>query len=120
MSDECLDFIRGDSMKIVLSILLVATFILSASALSMAGPRGVNSREHREQQRINQGIRSGELTRREAGRLEAGLARIRINERFARLDGRLTPAERARLQRELNRESRSIYRQKHDAQDRIP
>ena len=107
-------------MKIVLSILLAATFVLSASALSMAGPRGINSREHREQQRINQGIRSGELTRREASRLEARMARIRTDERFAKLDGHLTPTERARLQRELNRESRSIYRQKHDAQDRIP
>jgi hypothetical protein len=120
MSDECLDFIRGESMKIVFSIFLAATFAIGASTVSLAHPRGVNSREHREQQRINQGIRSGELTRREARRVEAGLARIRIDERFARMDGHLSPTERARLQRELNRESRSIYRQKHDAQDRIP
>jgi len=107
-------------MKIVLSILLAATFVLGASAISLAGPRGVNAREHREQQRINQGIRSGELTRREARRVEAGLSRVRIDERFARLDGRVTPAERARLERELNHESRFIYRQKHDGQDRNP
>jgi len=120
MSDECLDFIGGESMRIVINILLAATFVLGASAVSMAGLRGVNSREHREQQRINQGIRSGELTRREARRLEAGLARIRIDERFARLDGHVTPAERARLERELNHESRAIYRQKHDGQERNP
>jgi len=107
-------------MKIVLSILLAATFAIGAGAVSLAGPRGVNSLEHREQQRINQGIRSGELTRREARQLEGGLARIRIDERFARLDGHLTPAERARLERELTHESRSIYRQKHDRQDRNP
>jgi Spy/CpxP family protein refolding chaperone len=107
-------------MRIVLNFLLVTTFLLTATAISFAGSRGINGREHREQQRINQGIRSGELTRREARQVESGLARIRIDERFARADGHLTPRERARLQRELDRESRSIYRQKHDGQDRIP
>jgi hypothetical protein len=119
VSDECLDF-RGENMRIVLNFLLVASFLLCASAISFAGSRGVNAREHREQQRINQGISSGELTRREARRLESGLARIRIDERFARADGNVTPRERARLQHELTRESRNIYRQKHDGQDRTP
>jgi hypothetical protein len=107
-------------MRRVVSFLLAAVFVLGVSAVSMAGPRGINRREYREQQRINQGIRSGELTRCEATRLEAGLARIRINERFARSDGNLSPRERARLERELNRESRAIYRQTHDGQDRNP
>ncbi len=107
-------------MRKIVSFLIFAVFVLGASAVSMAGSRGINGREYREQQRINQGIRSGELTRREAERLEAGLARIRIDERFARADGHLSYRERARLNRELNRESRSIYRQKHDGQDRNP
>ena len=107
-------------MRKIVSFLVTAVFVLGASTVSMAGPRGINAREHREQQRINQGIRSGELTRREARRLEAGLARIRIDERYARADGNVTPRERARLERELNRESRGIFRQKHDGQDRNP
>ncbi len=108
-------------MRRIVSFLIAAMFVLGASAVSMAGPRGINSREYREQQRINQGIRSGELTRREARRLEAGLARIRIDERYARSSGGgISPRERARLERELNRESRGIYRQKHDGQDRNP
>jgi hypothetical protein len=107
-------------MKRLVSFLVAAVFVLGASAASIAGPRGINTRERREQQRINQGIRSGELTRREAARLEAGLARVRINERFARSDGHISPRERVRLERELNRESRGIYHQKHDGQDRNP
>jgi hypothetical protein len=107
-------------MRKIVSFLVTAVFVLGASTVSMAGPHGINAREHREQQRINQGIRSGELTRREARRLEAGLARIRIDERYARADGNVTPRERARLERELNRESRGIFRQKHDGQDRNP
>ena len=107
-------------MRRIVSFLFAGLFVICASTVSMAGPRGINSRQYREQQRINQGIRSGELTRREARRLEAGLARIRIDERYARADGNVTPRERARLERELNRESRGIYRQKHDGQDRNP
>ena len=108
-------------MRKALGVLLAAVFILGASTVSMAGSHhSINSRERNQQQRINQGIRSGELTRREARRLEAGQARIRTDERFARADGTVTPRERARLQRELNRQSRGIYRQKHDGQDRNP
>lgn len=91
-------------MRTTVNLLLAAVLVLGTSAVSMAGSRGINAREYREQQRINQGIRSGELTRLEARRLEAGLARIRIDERFARSDGHLSLRERARLDRELNRE----------------
>jgi len=107
-------------MRKIVSFLLAAMFVLGASAVSMAGSRGIDRRQHREQQRINQGIRSGELTRMEARRLQAGLLRIRRDERRARADGRLSQRERARLHRELSRESRSIYRQTHDGQDRNP
>ena len=109
-----------DMKSKLLSFFIAGVFVLGLSAVSIAGPRGINYRERREQQRIGQGIRSGELTRREAARLEAGLARIKVNERFARRDGEITPRERARLDRELNRESRAIYHQKHDGQDRNP
>lgn len=106
--------------KRIVSLLLAGVVVLGASIVSMAGPRGINHREYRDQRRIGQGIRSGELTRREARGLEAGLARIRVDERFARRDGVITPRERARLNHELNHESRAIYRQKHDGQDRNP
>lgn len=102
-------------MKRIVTFLLAALFVLGVSAVSMAGPRGeINRREYREQKRINQGIRSGELTRREADRLEEGLAKIKTDERFARMDGNLSYRERVRLNRELNHESREIYRYKHN------
>ena len=104
-------------MKRLVGVLLSAALLLGLSAVSFAG---INRREYRDQQRIRQGIRSGELTRREAGRLEAEQARIRVNERYTRRDGYISPRERARLDRELDRASRDIYRQKHDGQDRNP
>ena len=107
-------------MRKIVSFLVVVVFVLGASAISFADHRGINSRQHREQQRINRGVRSGELTRYEAARLEAGQWRIRRFERNARSDGYVSPRERAHLQNALNRQSRAIYRQKHDRQDRIP
>ena len=104
-------------MKRLFSVLLSGALLLGLSAVCSAG---VNGRQYREQRRIREGIRSGELTRREAGRLEFEQARIRAYERYARRDGCISPRERARLDRGLDRASRDIYRQKHDGQDRNP
>ena len=107
-------------MRRFVSIALLSLFVLCASAVSFAAGRGIDGREHRQQYRIREGVRSGELTRRETERLEAQQARIRVDERFARADGHISPRERARLDREQDRASRDIYRQKHDRQDRQP
>jgi len=90
---------------------------LSVGTIATASAATINRRESHEQARIRQGIKSGELTRREAVRLEREQAKIRIDERFLRRNG-LTPNERARLQNELNRAGKDIYRQKHDNQVR--
>lgn len=98
-------------------VLLSGALLLGLSAVCFAN---VNVRQHRAQHRIREGIRSGELTRREATRLEAEQARIRGYERYARRDGYLSPRERALLDRRLDRASHDIHRQKHDRQDRNP
>jgi hypothetical protein len=104
-------------MKRLVSMLLSGALVLGLSAVSFAG---INGRQHREHQRIRQGIRSGELTRFEARRLGAQQARIRAYERYARRDGEISRRERAHLDRGMDRASRNIYRQKHDRQDRNP
>lgn len=81
--------------------------------------RGINARQQRQQQRILNGIRSDELTRREVARLETQQARIASAEARARNSGdEFTLRERARIQVRLNHSSWRIYRQKHDQQDR--
>jgi len=108
-------------MKLGISTVLAGA-VLCATILPMnataAEQRPINKRQHAEQLRIKQGIRSGELTRNEAIRLKAEQAKVRVAERLARRDGKLSPAERIRLQRELNQASHHIFRQKHDRQDR--
>jgi hypothetical protein len=98
------------------SVLLSVALILGASSVTFAGsktPR-VDAREHRQQHRIRQGIKSGELSAKEVARLQAEQARIRLYEARARADGQVTVGERVRLHRELNQSSRKIRRQKHD------
>jgi hypothetical protein len=94
---------------------LATALLLGAAGAAQAQ---INQRQHDQHRRIVQGVRSGELTHREFRRLRLEQAHIRHQETRARRDGDFTVRERARIQRELNRASRSIYRQKHDRQDR--
>ena len=90
---------------------------LGMSAPAVAGE--LARREVRQQARIAQGVQSGQLTAREAGRLERREARVAATIARDRADGGgLTPAERARANAMLDRSSRAISRQKHDAQHR--
>jgi hypothetical protein len=69
-----------------------------------------------QEQRIQQGMASGELTNREAARLEAGQARVGRAQARAGADGHVGPREQAAIQHRQNVQSKRIYRQKHDAQ----
>lgn len=79
---------------------------------------GVNARQADQRNRIQQGIRSGELTRGEARQLGAEQRTIRQEERQYKSDGVLTRAERKDLRQDLNVASKDIYNEKHDAERR--
>ncbi len=70
------------------------------------------------QRRIEQGIRSGTLTREEAHRLQEEFSRVRYDENRARADGHLDYRERMRLDRELDRLERHISYLKHNEEQR--
>jgi hypothetical protein len=95
-------------------------FLLGAVAIASAHTPVIDKREHRQQVRIREGLKSGELTRREFVRLESEQSLIRFAEAKAKSDGSVTCRERSKLNRMLDRASRDIYRQKHDGQDRNP
>ena len=96
---------------------VLAVASLSQAEAGVRDPR-VNARQHNQQQRVRQGVRSGELTRRETRNLAEGQRDIRQLERAYKSDGQLTRAERVDLHHEQNQASRDIYKQKHDARDR--
>ncbi|NLR76415.1 hypothetical protein [Leeia aquatica] len=81
-------------------------------------PTSINDRQQEQRERIEQGVKSGELTWHETARLAREQRHIKREEARYRADGELTARERADLQRDLNKASRDIHGQKHDAQDR--
>ena len=78
----------------------------------------VNERERRQQRRIVDGVRDGELTRKEFKKVEREQAKIHYKEAKAKADGEFTAKERAKIQKRQNQASRHIYREKHDKQTR--
>jgi hypothetical protein len=77
-------------------------------------------RDVNQQERIEQGLQSGALTTKEAGKLEQGEAHIDKVESKDMKDGSISPEEQARLNAMQNKESTAIYSQKHDAQTGNP
>jgi len=76
----------------------------------------VNHRLKDQHGRIAQGVKSGQLTRHETASLRAKDARVRYQEHRDRLahSGHLTHNEYKHLNKELNHDSRSVYRDKHN------
>ncbi len=81
------------------------------------GNNEVGQRRENQQDRIAQGIRSGQMTPGEASRQEGreqALNHEIHNDRQAN-GGRLTASERQSINHQQNRQSRQIYREKHNA-----
>lgn len=95
----------------VLTVLVVFGFVLASAQTHT--PR-VTKRQVHQQARIEQGVKSGELTPVETRRLERQQAKIAVDKSKAKSDGVVTPTERAKLNHEQNRASRRIARMKHN------
>jgi hypothetical protein len=67
-------------------------------------------RDVNQENRVEQGLKSGQLSTGEAAKLERGEARIDRMETHAIKDGTLSPREAARIQRAQNQESARINR----------
>jgi hypothetical protein len=77
----------------------------------------INQRKADQQDRIANGVKSGELTAGETSRLEHQEAGINKEERGMRAQdhGHLTKQDRKTIHQQQNQESRRIYRDKHNA-----
>jgi hypothetical protein len=67
-----------------------------------------------QQERIEQGVQSGQLTNKEAGNLERGQARVDRKEARAGADGHVGAGEQRGIQNAENHQSKKIYRDKHN------
>src|SRR5262249_10196950 len=111
---------RGDitkevQMKATATIIagtVAGLFSLAATAQTTGSEvqRDVN-----QQQRIEQGLKSGSLNTREASSVEKGEARSEKMEANPEKDGKLWPAEKGRIQRAQNQENPDINRMENNA-----
>jgi hypothetical protein len=99
------------------SFVVGVTLALPALAQNTAD---VVQRNVNQQERIEQGLQSGQLTTKEASKLEKGEARIEKMEQRADADGKMTDAEKRRVEQAQNKESQQIYQDKHNAQTSNP
>lgn len=115
-------------MKRTLFTLAVAALIASGSAFAQQGPSPtqsapnqpaptVNDRRQDQQDRIANGVDSGQLTAGETKNLESREANLNREVRDDRSadGGKLTSAERQQINHQQNNLSRSIYQDKHNA-----
>jgi hypothetical protein len=90
------------------------------AAVQHNGPGEIGQREENQQDRIAQGVRSGQLTAGETAKLEnqqQGVHREAAADRQAN-GGKLTGADRRAINQSQNRASRNIYNKKHNGRTR--
>jgi hypothetical protein len=102
----------------LIAVLTLAPAAIFAQATPTPGQHDydINQRKENQQDRVAQGVKSGQLTPGETSRLEHQEAGINKEERGMRAqdNGHLTQADRKVLHQQQNQESRRIYRAKHN------
>lgn len=93
---------------------LIAASLLTTAAWAQTPAEQDQQRDVNQQQRIEQGLQSGQLSTKEAGSLERQQQHIDKMEAHDMKNGAITPAEQARLNAAQNRASNNIYADKHN------
>jgi len=102
----------------MLKSLVIAIAIASCPALTASAAAPPAARQVKQQKRIHRGVKSGQITRREARKLGRQQRHIHRTKRRMKRDGKFTLRERRRLNRKQNRASRNIYRAKNNRRRR--
>jgi hypothetical protein len=107
-------------------LMLAGSASAQTSTTSGAGPgvvdpghprvNEVNKREGNQQQRIGNGVKSGKVSAQQTSNLEKREANVQNREQkdMAAHNGHLTKAEQKGINRQQNRISKSIYKDKHE------
>ena len=91
-----------------MAITVVALGVLTSAAWAQTAAEQDQQRDVNQQQRIEQGLKSGQLSTREAGSLERQEQHVDKMEARDMKNGSISPAEQARLNAAQNRVSNNI------------
>jgi len=107
--------------RVLLTLAAASAVLVSLPAAANAAPwQSINHRQANLERRIEQGVRTGDLTRPEATRLRAEFRDLeRLERNYRRSGGGLSAWERQDLDRRFDRLSNRIYAERHDRQDRV-
>jgi hypothetical protein len=106
-------------MKRMILTMVTAGLIAGVTGIGFADePEGrIQQRKENQQARIGNGVKNGTLSPRETANLENKEARLNHEIHHDRVQngGNLTNKEKAQVNRQQNKLSRNIYRDKHNA-----
>jgi len=108
------------TFAIAATLALAPAAIFAQTTTTTTTPPTINERKVDQQDRIAQGVKSGELTAGETSHLEHQEAGINKEESGMRAqdNGKLTAQDRKTINHQQNVESHRIYRDKHNARVR--
>jgi hypothetical protein len=105
--------------------MITLAFLVAAMAACGAPHRGpgpntsIRERQHMQRSNIREGVREGDLTRREANRLREQQRDIERSRQQARTDdGYIDRQERRKIKKKQRRLGNDIYRERHDGATR--
>jgi hypothetical protein len=107
------------NFKLTVIVAGLAACALAATASAQNAADTVQ-RDVNQQNRIEDGLKSGQLNTKEAGKLEKEESRVDKMQSNALKDGKMTDAEKARIEKAQNKVSSDIYKEKHDTQTGNP
>lgn len=94
-----------------------AAFVFTVTAGAQSNDPTIAQRKENQQDRIGQGVQSGQLTAGETSNLEHKESALNSETRAMRQEngGKLTAGDKALVNHQQNKLSRNIYRDKHNA-----
>jgi hypothetical protein len=106
----------GMQEEIEMKRIVLTTFAAAGLMMTALNAQEVKARQENQQDRIAQGVQSGQLTAGETANLEHKEAKLNREVRRDRRanGGNLTNKEKVQINRQQNRLSRQIYRKKHN------
>jgi hypothetical protein len=115
----CAVSFRRTNVKLIKMLALASAVLLGGSLVLPAQAESIGERFENQSDRIENGVESGDLTRKEARRLKRNQHEIReLKQDLAQQGDGLSNKDRRIIRRKLNNQSDAIYDQRHDNQER--
>jgi len=102
--------------KIIFS--LVCLFLISSASAFAQSTKAITKTQKLQKHKIKQGVKSGELTKREVKKLKAQQRNIQKTKLRVKADGIVTKREKKTIMAKQKRANKTIYREKHNAAKR--